>query len=400
MNRAKPKILFIAMSDSIHTAKWTGQVCDLGWELHLFPSIDLGLAVYPLLRNIIIYHSFYGRQKGYDQNVRFRGVFVFLEPIAYLARRILLGIVPSYRSIELAILIKWLKPDIIHAIEIQSAGYLTLEAKKILGDKLPPLIVTNFGSDIYLFGKLVSHKAKIREVMESADYYKCESLRDISLGKDLGFQGKVWPVYPNAGGFNLHRLERFKQQGPTSTRKFILLKGYQSWAGRALVGIRSLERCADLLKGYTIVIYSANKDVIIASEIFTAKTEIPTIIIPKNTPNDKILWYQGHARIYLGLSISDGVSTSFLESLAMGSFPIQSWTSTADEWIEDGKTGILVPPEDPEIIEKALRRALKDNKLVDLAAILNWKTTQKRLDSRKIKKQTVEMYKQILDNES
>ena len=36
------KILFVAMSDTIHTARWIGQLAGLGWDVHLFPSIDTG----------------------------------------------------------------------------------------------------------------------------------------------------------------------------------------------------------------------------------------------------------------------------------------------------------------------------------------------------------------------
>ena len=36
----------------------------------------------------------------------------------------------------------------------------------------------------------------------------------------------------------------------------------------------------------------------------------------------------------------------------MGSFPIQSDTACADEWIEDGVSGLIVPPEDPDSLRR------------------------------------------------
>ncbi len=65
------------------------------------------------------------------------------------------------------------------------------------------------------------------------------------------------------------------------------------------------------------------------------------VIIPEFTSHHDILQKHGQARISIGLSIGDAISTSLLEAIVMGSFPIQSWTSCADEWIVDGKTGIL-----------------------------------------------------------
>jgi len=172
-----------------------------------------------------------------------------------------------------------------------------------------------------------------------------------------------------------------------------MLKGYQSWAGRALVGLRALERSADLLHDYQIVLFSVNsKDVIIAAELFSHSTGIPVRIIPKETHHNEILRLHGQARISIGLSISDGISTSFIEAIAMGSFPIQSWTSCADEWIEDGKTGILVPPNDPEIVEASIRRALTDDNLVNLAAEENHHTCRERLDYDLLKSKAVDFY--------
>ena len=65
---------------------------------------------------------------------------------------------PSIRVRQLIRVIQKIRPDIVHSMEIQSAGYLTLEAKKILQGKFPPWIVTNWGSDIYLFGRLKDHQ--------------------------------------------------------------------------------------------------------------------------------------------------------------------------------------------------------------------------------------------------
>ena len=77
------------------------------------------------------------------------------------------------------------------------------------------------------------------------------------------------------------------------------------------------------------------------------------------------------------------------------SFPIQSCTACADEWIVHGVSGMIVPPEDLAIIEMAIRVALNDDNLVDSAAELNWKTSQKRLDGNFVKQNMIDMYSRI-----
>jgi glycosyltransferase involved in cell wall biosynthesis len=156
-----------------------------------------------------------------------------------------------------------------------------------------------------------------------------------------------------------------------------------------------------LLGEYELVIYSADKDVSIAAELLTEKKGLSVSILEsEQTSHDEILSYHGKARISIGLSISDGISTSLLEALAMGSFPIQSWTSCAEEWIVDGKTGILVHPEDPDEVEKALRLVLLDDNLVDNAATVNQKLAQDQLGYEKIEQMIVEQYKSINNPEN
>jgi hypothetical protein len=292
--------------------------------------------------------------------------------------------------------IQRIKPDIVHSLEFQHAGYLTLQANKKIGLKFPVWIATSWGSDIYLFGRLSEHQLVIRDLMASCDFYSCECVRDIQLGRDMGYQGPLLPVLPSRGGFNLDYMMNFRQPGPVSKRKTIIVKGYQSWAGRALVAFRALRRSLDLLQGFSIVMYAVGEDVKIAARLFEQDTGIPVRIIPALSPEEEILRGFGDARIYIGLGISDGISTSLLEAMVMGAFPIQSCTACADEWIQDGKSGFMVPPEEPEEIGIAIRRALLDDALVDQAAEMNERTARERLDYSVVQAQATKIYEDIL----
>ena len=304
----------------------------------------------------------------------------------------------SDRAAWLARIITELKPDIIHSLEFQHAGYLTLAAKNyVRAENWPKWAVSNWGSDIFLFGRLSKHTEKIRSILANCDYYLCECHRDLRLARAFGFNGEALAVLPNSGGFEISAMLHLRGPEPTSARRVIALKGYQNWAGRALVGLRALEMCADMLKGYTVKIYLATQDVQLAAELFAANTGIPVEIkCEGNTmTHDEVLRLHASARISIGLSISDAISTSMLEAMVMGSFPIQSDTSCADEWLQDGKSGIIVPAEDPCPVAQAIRRALTDDELVDSAAEINARLTSERLDKMVIQPQVLEMYKRM-----
>jgi glycosyltransferase involved in cell wall biosynthesis len=388
------KILFVAMSGSIHIARWINQIADQGWDIHLFPSIDYGGA-HQDLKNVTVYHSIYSVKKNRNQQINYYGYPVFSNSFAWLLRSIKSIISPDYRSFHLKKIITELQPDIIHSLEFQSAGYLTFIVKKLFRNKFPIWIATNWGSDIYYFRQFPEHREKITQILQQCDYYSCECERDIRLAQEMGLRGKVLPLFPNTGGFDLDSAAQFRQPGLTSDRNIILLKGYHGWAGRALSGLQALALCGDILKQYKIVIYSADPAVKKYAGEIRESGGLAIECIPQSS-HKKMLWYFGHARLYIGLSITDAISTSLLEAIVMGAFPIQSDTSCADEWIVHGKNGFIVAPEDPVVVAEAIKKALQDNDLVNTAASMNDQIAQSRLDNSIIKFQVIEMYKKIV----
>lgn len=390
------KILIIAFADNIHTTRWVNQICNQDYQIYLFPN-----------------HNHQKILNTLNKNVKLVKANIFNYLIYYLIKIINQVIYRKssndvnkhhydvFRAKQIRQFIEKQKPDVIHSLEFQNSGYLTLFAKqKYYHNKsFPKWIVTNWGSDIYLFGRLKKHQETIRRVLAECNYYSCECHRDIKLAQDLGFRGQFLPVFPNTGGFDLELVSKLRQQGLTSQRKIIMLKGYQTCAGRALCGLRALERCADVLQGYHIYVYSARtEDMQIAIELFAHSTGITITALPLGLSHQAILELHGKSRISIGLSISDGISTSLLEAIVMGSFPIQSWTACADEWLVDGETGLLVPPEDVEIIEYAIRKALIDDQLVDNAAAKNYDLAKLKLDYKKLQQTTNQFYQTVLED--
>ena len=389
------RILFVAMPESIHAVRWITQLTKMGWDIQLFPSTDGEL--HTGFRDITYHSIFCRRPKIDDPSVKIHGMI----PI-WRGRRTLLKVMERAapkminRADWLARTIRKFKPDIIHSLEIQHAGYMVMEAKKqFLEKEFPPWIVTSWGNDIFFFGRLKNDIPRIREVLANCQYYDCECQRDVVLARSFGFTGKVLlPVIPNTGGFDIEMIKRIRQPGPTSKRRVIALKGYQGWAGRALNALRAIELCSQELHGYRVEIYLAHPDVQMAAELVTFGTGIPFDIIPYSS-HEEILKMHGRARISIGVNITDGVSTSFLEAFVMGSFPIQASTACVEDWIEDGITGMIVHPEDPQMIADAIRRAIKDDELVDSAAKVNFQIAIERLDRKILEPIAAGFYEEI-----
>ena len=380
------KILFVAMPSSIHTARWIKQLEGSGHDLHLFPSTDEG-PIHPSLRDLVTYHPEFSSSADGRSG---KGIPTGARLLAVAGNYFTSKLFPDRRLQRLVALIRRLRPDVVHSLELQAAGYLTLQARLEMGDQFPVWAVSNWGSDIYLFGRLAEHRPRLRNLLEACDYYLCECRRDVALAHDLGLsQGKA-TVLPGGGGIELARLAPWRAV-PPSKRKRVLLKGYQGWAGRALCGLRAFELAADALRNYEIVVYLANSDVELKARVVAEQAGLQIRVAP-HMSHDKMMQLQGQARISIGLSISDGASTSFLEALAMGAFPIQSDTACANEWIAPGSSGLLVPPEDPELVAQALRQSLNDDTMVDDAARFNSQVVQERLGLETVRPRVRSLY--------
>lgn len=373
------KILFVAMSNSPHTARWIAQLKDSGYDIHLFPSIDYGETNY-LLDGVTVHHGFYYKKD--NTKVKYRGFYLPSKVILSMVRYFVQNYFPNYRVSQLSRLIKKIKPDVIHSLEFQSGAYLTLEAKKRT-NFLHRWIVTNWGSDIYLFSNLETHKKTIQDVLKSCDAYSCECNRDIALARKLGFESQFLPVIPNGGGLEEFIFELNRKSEATSKRKKIILKGYHGWSGRALVALKAIEMCESFLRDYKVVIFSGGKEMVFATAMLSANLNIE--FLDENVKRDILLKEMSESRVFIGLSISDGLSTSSLEAAALGSYVVQSSTSCLEEVLKDDYLCAFVDPNDPYEVASAIKEALVNDELVDNAREKNLPYLEEHFSFNKIR---------------
>ncbi len=67
---------FVGMSESIHVARWTKQIIDEQWDLHLFPVREA--SVCSEFRHITVYRRRFARPKNLHKSVRILGFLPFL----------------------------------------------------------------------------------------------------------------------------------------------------------------------------------------------------------------------------------------------------------------------------------------------------------------------------------
>jgi len=380
----RQKILIIGMVNSVHLAGWISQFVDQPIDFVIFPSTQAQQA-HPIIENLM-------NSKTNQMSVSLQPVF--MRRHAFVLTVLDIPFKNRFRSHILRKLITEHSFDLIHVLELQHAGYLLLGTR--LAPNLPKVFVTNWGSDIYWFEQFPKHKTKIIQLLQIASYYSAECQRDIEIVKRLGYNGITMPVIPNRGGINLDEIP--KSSLPPSQRKKIMIKGYTGFVGQALIALKACELAAEHLRGYEIVIYSASTKSRIRSLKLRFLHKVNVRILEKQTPHVEMLQHFSEARIYMGISLSDGISTSLLEAMATGCYPIQTGTSCANEWLSDGVSGSIINNIDVQEVRATLENALKQDQLVDTAAELNKATAVRRISKNSVAPIAQKFYEQTFNH--
>jgi glycosyltransferase involved in cell wall biosynthesis len=223
-----------------------------------------------------------------------------------------------------------------------------------------------------------------------------DCLRDVALAREFGFKGECLGLFPGPGGYKIAQMRAFGSGVPPSKRRVIVVKGQEHWAGRALKALTAIQHCADQLEGYEIVVYYTTENVHAVVRHMQQTTQLNIKALQGAQPHDDIIRLMGQARVALGLAISDGVPNAMLEAMTMGAFPIQSDTGATGEWIDSGRNGLMVQPEDVKGVEAALRKALSDDALVDSAAEINRHLTDERIDENVVRPKVLAAYERVM----
>jgi hypothetical protein len=363
------------MLDSIHAGRWLSQFTDQDIDFTLFPSKKFK-KIHPRLAALL--GSNEGATFSIAHPVKMSKILGYLDFLFFVQFPKIFR--KNLRAQYLRKISTENKYDFVHALEIQGAGYLCDEA---ITKKDFKFILTNWGSDIFYFQHLPEHLPRIKSVLAKADLYSAECQRDYKLAINLGFKGDQLPCIPNGGG--LVTGEPMTIGIPTSIRRNIVIKTYGGMFGRGGLAITAVCKVLEAHPVLTAYFYSVTEDLL--DQVLELKTKFGDRVtystLRKPISHRQLEDIFSNSRIYIGCSISDGISTSFLEALTKGVYPIQTNTSCAGEWIDNGAVASLINL-DIDQLSEALNLAVTDNTVVDFAAKKNLSVANNLLATTKI----------------
>ena len=360
------KILFISMP-SIHVIRWINNLKDSDHELFWFDVTNKGK-----LEVIDKVHQF---ANWNSRKIRpIKGEYFLSRKAPFLYKKIR----PFLEVTEndyLEKIINEIKPDVVHSFEMQSCSY---QIRKTM-EKHPDLkwIYSCWGNDLYYYKNFKEHRTAIKKVLKRVNLIHTDCQRDYDIAKSVGFKGKHLGVIPGGTGYKLDKLQKFKI--PIGQRKLILVKGYEHIFGRGLTIIKALEEITEEIKDYEVIVFAAHPIVI----EYVKQKKLPFTTFDRHgLKHDKVLELMGKALVYIGNSISDGMSNTLLEAIVMGAFPIQSNPgNVSEEIINDKINGLIINnPESTLEIKNLILDALKDRQRFIIASEINSEIAKTRLD--------------------
>ncbi|MCX6056680.1 MAG: glycosyltransferase [Chloroflexi bacterium] len=407
------KLLILGEPLSIHTIRWVKQLLDTGWDIRLFCPLPpkwsvwadgrwekvlhkLSREIAPISLLWVESNFFYKLLEKRRTHLGFlTPFFQWVEP--YFDR--LLGMLWKKKLMET---LQHFQPDVVHSLGInqnwRNLCQPMLEQKRN-GNLTAPWVYSSWGTDLTFYhGLSPQNKMEVEAVIRSVDFYISESNHDREMAIQYGMpQDRFLGVLPAFGGVHLEKHDQFRTPGPVSERTGLYIKGRgtEDPVGRAMVIMDAIEKLHDILSGYTIYIGAASLSIAQKALEVREKYGLNIIVLPYIEEPEDVLRYVGMSRLFISITINDGLPASLVEAMALGAFPIFSNLPSIGEWITHGENGFLAEVDDTEKLAEYIRQALQDDKLVNRADEINRKIIRERLEYRLVRNKVVAMYQRF-----
>lgn len=240
---------------------------------------------------------------------------------------------------------------------------------------LRPYLVYIMGSDVLLADWIRRIIARI--TLSGASVVPANGNHLSDRTRSLAPGARVRPLYL---GIDLTRYKPRTTRNPTPT--FVCSRGFDAVYDNETI-IRAVASLSDMPRGFTLDFLAAGP--LLSRTIALADRVIPSamrraVAFTRGIHQELMPAALRPATHYVSASLSDGASTSLLEAMATGLFPILSDIPANREWISDGRNGLLFPPGDQLALAAAMKRAAEWESWMDAAIEYNYRLMRQHAD--------------------
>jgi glycosyltransferase involved in cell wall biosynthesis len=262
-------------------------------------------------------------------------------------------------AMQIRALIETIKPDIVHAHYAGTYGLLGALAG------FQPFVLTAWGSDVLFVGREKLRGIPVRWALNKARLITCDAYHMVDAMRELGTDvSKVKLIF-----FGVET-DRFTPGAPDSE----IVARWNADGRPVVISLRSLEPVYDiptLLEAVplvakefpdVLVVICGSGSLADALKARAAQLDLGrNVLFTGRYANAELPRMLRSAQVYVSTSLSDaGIAASTAEAMACGVPVVVSNTGENGKWIEEGKTGFLVPARDPAALARAVSGLLRD----------------------------------------
>ena len=330
------RLLLLSNPNSVHTIKWAKSLADNGVDIIIFGLNDFIVNDYVNYSNIevLTLNESLSRKEGSMSKLKY------------------LKALPAIKRI-----IKEFKPDIIHAHYATSYGLLGALSG------FSPFVISVWGSDVFSFPKKsFLHRAMLKFNLEKAD--KILSTSHIMAKETALYTNKNIEVTP----FGID-MEQFKPMTIKSLfdKKYIVIGTVKSLEKE--YGIEYLIKAFKILSDKykelplkLLIVGGGSLDLKLKQLTKSLNIEGQTIFTGK-VPFEDVSKYHNMLSVSVFLSNSESFGVSIIEASSCAKSVVVSNVGGLPEVVEDGVSGFIVPPMDPETTVTAIEKLILDKDL-------------------------------------
>ena len=300
------------------------------------------------------------------------------------------------------------KPDIIHTIGLRS--YQSIVAWRASKKLKIPLIVSDQGG-LTTHPFLTESSIVLQILYKIQNYFINKIIKDstaISAANEYEKEiflniNKKSKIKIIRNGVNLQTLvskQNFREKYKINS-KFILFVGRFSKSK----GIETLVNSFNILKNEKEI---SNTKLVIMGVDFGFEKEmeglikkfnlLDRILVIKNPPREDVISAYGESEFLVLPSQWELSPLVPLESFAFKKPVISTRSHGIPFTVKDGKTGILVEPENPDELSKAITKLLRDNELRERLGISGYEFVHEECNCISMAKNSLRLYEQVLEN--
>ena len=351
------KICFVGSAKSIHVQRWVKWFVERGHEIHLISPN------YEKIEGVNIYKIGNGREGS---------IINFIK-----------------KMVQTRKLVWKIKPDILHAHYAFGHGTLAAFAN------YHPFVVSVWGSDVLV----EAEKSKIKRIMVKHALKKADAVH--SVGKNITKELTILGVNPEKittipmgidnSIFNPNVEPLFKNENIIiSTRNLKPVYNVELF-------IRAIPYVLNKIPDAKFIIAGKGEQQEYLENMAKEMSIFNNVKFVGHIPNEELPKWLASSKVYISTSLSDGTSTSLLEGMACGVFPIVTDIHANKAWIENGRNGFLVPVNKPKILAQKIIEAVRDDDLRKKAAKINEKVVKDEADWNKNFKKIEEIYSELCE---